>query len=183
MIRISIIEGKQMVDIIIYHEEDCDPDKCTGKKLERQNEAEIVESAEEIPKYSVLLSPFSEKALSKEDLEDIEEEGIAALDCSWEKIDKIKGIKSRAKHRSLPYLVAANPVNFGKPTKLSTVEALSAALYIVGKKDQAKELLEGFNWGSTFIEMNENPLEAYSNADNSTEIVRSQKEFIPEENP
>ncbi len=172
-----------MVEIIIYHEEDCDPKKCTGLKLDRQDEAKIIHNTKEIPKYSVLLNPFSEKALSREDLENVEEEGLVALDCSWDKIEKIKGIQTRAVHRSLPYLVAANPTNFGKPTKLSTVEALAGALYILGKKEQGEKILENFKWGSTFFEMNKQPLEAYSKAENSTEVVKTQKEFIPKENP
>jgi len=81
--------------------------------------------------------------------------------------------------RSLPYLVAANPVNYGKPTKLSTVEALAAALYIIGYKEQAEQLLSIFKWGLQFIRLNQKLLDAYAKAKNSTEVVELQKKFMP----
>ena len=80
----------------------------------------------------------------------------------------------------LPFLIAGNPINFGKPTKLSTVEALAAALYIAGFKDRSLNLLSKFKWGSTFLNLNSKRLDKYAQAKNSTEIIQFQTEFIRE---
>ena len=78
----------------------------------------------------------------------------------------------------LPFLIATNPVNYGKPCILSTVEAVSATLYITRFKDEAKDILDGFKWGHTFLELNHDLLEAYSEADTSKDVVRVQNEFL-----
>jgi pre-rRNA-processing protein TSR3 len=83
--------------------------------------------------------------------------------------------------RSLPYLVAANPTHYGRPTILSTAEALSAALFILGERDRAKELLALFKWGPTFLELNRELLEVYARARDSAEVISLQREFIPRE--
>lgn len=168
-----------MIKILIYHLEECDPKKCTGHKLARMGKAKIVKRSENFSKNSILLNPFASKALSPPDIQVAKKGGIVALDCSWKNIAQLRKMKIDSISRSLPYLVCANPTNFGRPTKLSTVESLAAALYILGEKEQARSLLDGFKWGDTFLEMNEKPLEAYSSADNSSEIVKIQDEFIP----
>ena len=77
-------------------------------------------------------------------------------------------------------MIATNPVNYGKPCILSTVEAISATLYITRFKDEARELLDGFKWGHTFLELNHDLLEAYSEADTSAEVVKVQNEVLSE---
>lgn len=55
---------------------------------------------------------------------------------------------------SVPYLLAANPVNYGKPYKLTCAEAVAATFYICGFDEQANELMGKFGWGHSFWEMN-----------------------------
>ena len=38
--------------------------------------------------------------------------------------------------------------------------------------------MEGYKWGHTFIELNYDLLEAYSEADTSAEVVKAQNEFL-----
>lgn len=169
---------QQQVKIIIYHAGQCDPKKCTSLKLKRHGLARIVHQIRFLPKRAIILNPLSEIAFSPADKTRIENFGLAALDFSWEHAQKslLKTVKGTS--RCLPYLIAGNPVNFGAPTKLSTVEALSAALYIVGFKQEAAKLLSIFKWGHTFIELNKERLESYASAKDSKAVVELQKNFL-----
>jgi len=77
----------------------------------------------------------------------------------------------------LPYLLAANPVNYGKPFVLSSVEAFAAALVILGHPDEALAVLAKFAWGEQFMNLNREPLTAYAGAADSSAVVAAQAEF------
>jgi len=167
------------VRIIVYQAGQCDPRKCTALKLGRHGLVRIVGQIKFLPKRAVVLNPYSEIAFSPSDKERIEDFGLAALDYSWERTENVLPKHVHGTSRCLPILIAGNPVNYGKPTKLSTAEALAAALYISGFKADAARLLSIFKWGHTFLEINCERLEAYSSAKNSKEIVALQEEFFP----
>src|SRR4030043_1580796 len=157
--------------ITIYHASQCDPKRCTGLKLKRHGRARIVSKTRFLPKRAVVLNPFSEIAFSPADRKRIEDFGLAALDCSWEHAEKVLLKHVKGTSRCLPILIAGNPVNFGKAPKLSTVEALAAALYISGLRNEAAGLLSIFVWGHTFLELNRALLENYASAQDSTAII------------
>ena len=127
----------------------------------------------------MLLNPFAEKSLSKEDLPIAKEQGIVALDCSWNKVESaFQYLEKKSNSRALPFLLAANPVNYGKAFQLSTLEAFVASLYILGEVDYAKELLRIYNWGPNFLILNKEPLEDYRKAKDSSEIIQIMKQYI-----
>jgi len=163
---------------VVYHAKQCDPKKCTALKLSRHGLIRIVSQLRFLPKRAIVLNPFSETAFSPADRERIEQHGLVALDCSWEHAEKVLSGHVRGTSRCLPLLVAGNPVNFGKPTKLTTVEALAAALIIAGFEEEARELLSVFTWGHTFLDLNGERLGKYSTARNSAEVVELQKTFM-----
>jgi pre-rRNA-processing protein TSR3 len=164
------------MELVIFHADQCDPKRCTGRKLARFKLARLTKRMNDLRPY-IVLSPFSEKALSPEDKG---ARGIAALDCSWVQAEEIFK-RLRLRTRALPYLVAANPVNFGRPFQLSTVEAIAAALFILGEHELAGELLGKFSWGHVFLELNAEPLQEYAAAKDSSEVVKIQMEYLSEQ--
>lgn len=164
------------IRLYAYDAKECDPKKCTARKLARLEMIRLVSRLAELPHGSVVLLPTSPKALSMEDKPSAEKHGISVLDLSWKHPRFPRVVPGRA--RSLPFLVAANPVNYGKPFYLSSVEALAAALFIIGHKEQGEELLSKFSWGKNFLELNREPLNLYARARNSKEVVELQREFI-----
>ncbi|MCZ3364997.1 MULTISPECIES: DUF367 family protein [Methanobacterium] len=165
--------------IVVYHAEECDRKKCTTVKLGKQGKVKVVTKLNQLPTGAIVLDPYSPKSLSVEDRETVMEKGLVGLDCSWKRLDKVPyRIKTGKNSRSLPFMIAANPTNYGKPCILSTAEAIAASFYIIGFKDIATDIMSGFKWGPHFLTLNEELLERYSKAKSSLEVVEIQNEYI-----
>lgn len=142
----------------------CDSKKCTGKKLSRLRM--VTELRVTQGWNGLILSPTGTRCVSPADRVIVEANGVCVVDCSWAMLDQVPFAKLRGNEtRLLPFLVAANPVNYGKPSCLSCAEALgeqfmaaanarlshrcvfiaaAAALYITGFVEEANTVMGCF---------------------------------------
>ncbi|KAF4325270.1 hypothetical protein BBO99_00000386 [Phytophthora kernoviae] len=165
------------VTLRMWDFQQCDSKRCTGRKLCRLGYIKSMKPGAHF--RGLVLSPAGEQAVSPADRDIVEGIGISVIDCSWAKVQDLpyKQLRSGT-HRLLPFLVAANSVNYGRPHKLSCAEAIAATLYIVGMKEEAKQVMEEFSWGEEFLKINADCLEAYSACENSTEVVEAQNAYL-----
>lgn len=155
----------------------CDPKRCTGRKLSRFNMIETLKLGTRF--NGVILSPMGTRCVSMQDKDLIDQHGIAVIDCSWAKLDETPFTKMKGNNpRLLPFFIASNNVNYGKACQLSCAEALAAALLVVGYRDIAESYLSKFKWGSTFFEINEELIKLYSECRNGDEIVAVQTKYL-----
>jgi pre-rRNA-processing protein TSR3 len=167
------------VELHVRYEGDDDPDKCSARKLARFDLATLHRSSRETPP-GIVLDPYADRALSPADAEtdtDPAVQRLVALDCSWETAEA-EAFRLEGPHRSLPFLVAANPVNYGTPFQLNTVEAFAGALCILGHRKQAETILGKFRWGHTFLELNDEPLRRYADCADSSAVIAVQSEYL-----
>lgn len=155
----------------------CDKKRCSGTRLVRQGVVNELRLGVVFP--GVVMSPVGRSSVSIEDAELIRTKGLAVVDCSWNRLDDVPfgRIKGRAP-RLLPWMLAANPVNYGKPCKLSCAEALAAALYLCGEKEDARAIMSRFKWGHSFFSLNEELLEMYAACRNAKEVIERQNEYL-----
>jgi pre-rRNA-processing protein TSR3 len=135
------------------HFNECEPKKCTATKLNRFNLLKIIKKVKGNLSNSIILNPFAQKVISINDRELVLRYGLMVIDCSWKKLLKLTELEY-SNYRKLPPLIAANPVNYGKWEKLSSVEALAAALFIMNFNDHGDLLLSKFSWGIQFKKLN-----------------------------
>ncbi len=60
---------------------------------------------------------------------------------------------------------------------------MAASLYIMGFKEQAHKTMSKFTWGEELFRVNREPLELYSEAQTSAEVVAIQSEYLVDEKP
>ncbi|GAB2212751.1 hypothetical protein Drorol1_Dr00020734 [Drosera rotundifolia] len=158
----------------------CDAKRCTGRKLARFKLLEELRVSSGFG--GSVLSPMGTQCVSKEDHDLIKRRGLAVVDCSWARLSDVPFVKLRcAAPRLLPWLVAANPVNYGRPCELSCVEALAAALIICGEEETGNLLLGKFKWGHAFLSLNKELLKAYSECSNSAGIISVQNAWLSQQ--
>ena len=160
-----------------------DPKKNTAVLSSKRGDITLHKRVNTLPKKGIILEPLCGKIFGPEDHDLLTQQNgsLVGLDCSWKQIESsVEQVmrRTRLKPRMLPLFLAANPVNWGKPGKLTTIEALAAATYLTGNREQALKLLSGFRWGERFIELNYEPLEEYSSAKSSADLVELQFEFF-----
>lgn len=166
-------------DIGMWDFDQCDPRKCSGKKLSRMGLMKELRIGQRF--QGIVMSPKGTAVVCPNDRELVERAGVAVVECSWARLDEIPFAKIRSPHeRILPYLVAANPVNFGKPYKLTCVEAIAAALYITSQDKVADRLLSKFSWGHSFMKMNAPIIERYKVCTDVESVLKVQQEIMDE---
>ncbi|XLR16078.1 hypothetical protein S83_044016 [Arachis hypogaea] len=171
---------KPKIKLAMWDFGQCDIKRCTGRKLSRLGMLKELRVSNGFG--GIVLSPVGKQCVSREDSSLIKLKGLAVVDCSWARLDDVPFVRLRCTApRLLPWLVAANPVNYGRPCQLSCVEALSAALIICGEDESADLLLDKFKWGHAFLSLNRELLKAYSKCQNSVDIIAVQNAWLSQE--
>lgn len=126
----------------------------------------------------VVITPKGKTYVSRADKELTEQYGAAVVEASWNRIDEVPFGRIGGKcERLLPYLVAANPTNYGKPLRLNCVEALAASYFICGHPEWAESILEPFSYGEEFLEINDEVLRKYMACETAEEVTKAEADW------
>jgi pre-rRNA-processing protein TSR3 len=156
------------------------PKACTGRRLLQRGLAEAVMGSTVPAEPPVVLDPYAPEPLSRADVATAERGGVLAVDCSWNQLSEVGRLPGgdeprRGVRRRLPFLVATNPQHYGRLGELNTVEALGAALYVLGRPEEAAGILEGFAGGPAFLEVNRERLDRFAAATDAEATRRAER--------
>ena len=79
---------------------------------------------------------------------------------------------------TVPYLIAANSVNYGRPWRLNCAEALAATFYICGHEDWAREVVTHFSYGEAFLDINAQVLKRYAACTSEEEVKKAEEVWL-----
>ena len=155
----------------------CDAKRCSGKRLQRFGQLRLLKTGQRFP--GVVVSPHAQTPVSPADRALLEQHGAAVVECSWARIADVPWAKiGGACERLLPYLVAANAVNYGRPWRLNCAEALAAAFFICGHEEWAREVLKHFSYGESFLEINGELLRRYAKCADAEEVKKAEERWL-----
>lgn len=155
----------------------CDAKRCSGKKLMRLGLMRELHVGQK--HQGVVVSPKAKSIISPADREICEQYGASVVEASWNRIDEVPFNKIGGPHsRLLPYLIAANPTNYGKPWRLNCVEALAACFFICGHPEWAEQILAPFSYGSSFLEINDAPLKRYAACKDEEAVKKAEEAWL-----
>jgi pre-rRNA-processing protein TSR3 len=155
----------------------CDSKRCSGKRLMHFGLMRELPVGQKFP--GVVISPKGKTVVSPADGELLEQFGAAVVECSWVRVEEVPFSRIGGKcERILPYLVAANPVNYGRPWRLNCVEALAACFVICGHEGWAEIALQHFSYGKPFLEINSQLFKRYSACHTAEEVKEAEAKWL-----
>ncbi|EMC99641.1 hypothetical protein BAUCODRAFT_119218 [Baudoinia panamericana UAMH 10762] len=155
----------------------CDAKRCSGKRLMRLG---LMRELHVGQKHAgIVVSPKAKNLLSPADRPILEQYGAAVVEASWKRIEEVPFSRIGGPNpRLLPYLIAANPTNYGRPWRLNCVEALAACFAICGHTDWAEEILSTFSYGEAFLEINDAVLKRYAACKDEEEVKKAEEAWL-----
>ena len=134
---------------------------------------------QQIARNAIVLNPSAKSIILNSDRKMAQRFGLVVVDCSWNLAENVFKIRFKGLQRKLPALLAANPTNYAKLGRLSSIEAVCAGLYIMDFKAVSGQILSIYKWGPTFLSLNHDPLEDYCKASSTEEILEMEKMYFP----
>ena len=154
-----------------------DPTKCTARKMVNMDLAKGVSRKFLASDKVIVLNPWAHRMLSPPDRV---AKSVLVVDASWNLAQEVFFRKLGGKHRRLPVLLAANPINYARAGVLSSVEAVAATMYILGEVEEAEHYLNIYKWGPNFLTLNQEPLEAYRRSRTEGRVLQAEREYFPQ---